>query len=165
MKTDLDTIERLAALMEEANLSSVEICEGETRISLKRPEPAPASAPIYGVPAGAAVQPAPAVQAAVPPLAPPSSPVEEKGSGPVVDFNGMKELKSPMVGVVYTAPEPGAEPFVKPGSRVKKGQVLCIIEAMKLMNEYTAPEDGEILDICIQNEELVEFGQVLFKMV
>ena len=102
------------------------------------------------------------MQAAVPPLAPTSS--VEEGSQ-VVDFNGMKELKSPMVGVVYTAPEPGAEPFVKPGSRGKKGQVLCIIEAMKLMNEYTAPEDGEILDICIQNEELVEFGQVLFKMV
>ena len=161
MKTDLDTIERLATLMETANLSSVEICEGETRISLKRPEPAAAiSAPIYGIPAGGATLPP--VQAAVPPLAPTSS--VEEGSQ-VVDFNGMKELKSPMVGVVYTAPEPGAEPFVKPGSRVKKGQVLCIIEAMKLMNEYTAPEDGEILDICIQNEELVEFGQVLFKMV
>lgn len=161
MKTDLDTIERLATLMETANLSSVEICEGETRISLKRPEPAAAiSAPVFGIPAGgAALSP---VQAAVPPLAPTSS--VEEGSQ-VVDFNGMKELKSPMVGVVYTAPEPGAEPFVKPGSRVKKGQVLCIIEAMKLMNEYTAPEDGEILDICIQNEELVEFGQVLFKMV
>ncbi|MFR8003156.1 MAG: acetyl-CoA carboxylase biotin carboxyl carrier protein [Hydrogeniiclostridium sp.] len=161
MKTDLDTIERLATLMETANLSSVEICEGETRISLKRPEPAAAiSAPAYGIPAGGAALPP--VQAAVPPLAPTSS--VEEGSQ-VVDFNGMKELKSPMVGVVYTAPEPGAEPFVKPGSRVKKGQVLCIIEAMKLMNEYTAPEDGEILDICIQNEELVEFGQVLFKMV
>ena len=161
MKTDLDTIERLATLMETANLSSVEICEGETRISLKRPEPAAAiSAPAYGIPAGGAALPP--VQAAVSPLAPTSS--LEEGSQ-VVDFNGMKELKSPMVGVVYTAPEPGAEPFVKPGSRVKKGQVLCIIEAMKLMNEYTAPEDGEILDICIQNEELVEFGQVLFKMV
>ena len=161
MKTDLDTIERLATLMETANLSSVEICEGETRISLKRPEPAAAiSAPVYGIPAGGATLPP--VQAAVPPLAPTSS--VEEGSQ-VVDFNGMKELKSPMVGVVYTAPEPGAEPFVKPGSRVKKGQVLCIIEAMKLMNEYTAPEDGEILDICIQNQELVEFGQVLFKMV
>ncbi len=161
MKTDLDTIERLATLMETANLSSVEICEGETRISLKRPEPAAAiSAPAYGIPAGGAALPP--VQAAVPPLAPTSS--VEEGSQ-VVDFNGMKELKSPMVGVVYTAPEPGAEPFVKPGSRVKKGQVLCIIEAMKLMNEYTAPEDGEILDICIQNEELVEYGQVLFKMV
>ena len=161
MKTDLDTIERLATLMETANLSSVEICEGETRISLKRPEPAAAiSAPVYGIPAGGATLPP--VQAAVPPLAPTSS-VEEGSQG--VDFNDMKELKSPMVGVVYTAPEPGAEPFVKPGSRVKKGQVLCIIEAMKLMNEYTAPEDGEILDICIQNEELVEFGQVLFKMV
>ena len=161
MKTDLDTIERLATLMETANLSSVEICEGETRISLTRPEPAAAiSAPVYGIPAGGATLPP--VQAAVPPLAPTSS--VEEGSQ-VVDFNGMKELKSPMVGVVYTAPEPGAEPFVKPGSRVKKGQVLCIIEAMKLMNEYTAPEDGEILDICIQNEELVEFGQVLFKMV
>ena len=161
MKTDLDTIERLATLLETANLSSVEICEGETRISLKRPEPAAAiSAPVYGIPAGGATLPP--VQAAVPPLAPTSS--VEEGSQ-VVDFNDMKELKSPMVGVVYTAPEPGAEPFVKPGSRVKKGQVLCIIEAMKLMNEYTAPEDGEILDICIQNEELVEFGQVLFKMV
>ncbi len=162
MKTDLDTIERLAALMEEKDLSSVEISEGETRISLKRPEP---SAPVYGIPAPAAA-PVSAVQQAVPPLAPPPAAQENSSIGEhVVDFNGMKELKSPMVGVAYTAPEPGAEPFVKPGSRVKKGQVLCIIEAMKLMNEYTAPEDGEILDVCFQNEELVEFGQVLFKMV
>lgn len=160
MKTDLDTIERLATLMETANLSSVEICEGETRISLKRPEPAAAiSAPVYGIPAGGATLPP--VQAAVPPLAPTSS--VEEGSQ-VVDFNGMKELKSPMVGVVYTAPEPGAEPFVKPGSRVKKGQVLCIIEAMKLMNEVVAEKDGVIEAVCAENGQVVEYGTELFRI-
>ena len=76
----------------------------------------------------------------------------------------MKELKSPMVGVVYIAPEPGAEPFVQIGSRVKKGQTLCILEAMKLMNEFTAPEDGEIVDICVTDGQLAEYGQVLFKL-
>ena len=69
-----------------------------------------------------------------------------------------------MVGIFYTAPSPEAEPFVKVGSKVKKGDTLCIIEAMKLMNDVVAEEDGEIVEVCAENGSLVEFGQTLFKI-
>ena len=82
----------------------------------------------------------------------------------VIDFNQFKEVKSPMVGVFYAALSPDAAPFVKVGDRVKKGDVICIIEAMKLMNEITADEDGEVVDICVQNGEVVEYGQTLVKL-
>ncbi len=81
-----------------------------------------------------------------------------------VDFNNITEVKSPMVGVFYDSPSPDAEPYVKVGSKVKKGDVLCIIEAMKLMNEITAQVDGEIVDVCAQNGQVVEYNQPLFKI-
>lgn len=74
------------------------------------------------------------------------------------------EVKSPMVGVYYSAPSPDKEPFVKVGSRVKKGDVLCVIEAMKVMNEITSSHDGEVAEILANNAELVEFGQVMFRI-
>ena len=82
----------------------------------------------------------------------------------VKDYNKYRDVKSPMVGIFYAAPAPDAEPFVKVGSKVKKGDTLCIIEAMKLMNDVVAEEDGEIVEICAENGSLVEFGQVLFKI-
>ena len=82
----------------------------------------------------------------------------------MVDYNDMTEVKSPMVGVFYAAPAPDAKPYVQVGDKVKKGDVLCIIEAMKLMNEIQADADGEIADICVQNGDLVEYGQTLFKI-
>ena len=69
-----------------------------------------------------------------------------------------------MVGVFYSAPSPDSTPFVAIGSKIKKGDTLCIIESMKLLNEITAEADGEIVDVCIRNGEIAEFGQVLFKM-
>lgn len=75
-----------------------------------------------------------------------------------------KTVKSPMVGTFYTKASPTAEPFVKVGDRVKKGDVLCIIEAMKLMNEIESDVDGEIVEICYNDEDLVEYGSVLFKI-
>lgn len=81
-----------------------------------------------------------------------------------VNFNQIKEIKSPMVGIFYEAGSPQAEPFVTIGSKVKKGDILCVIEAMKVMNEITAEIDGEIVDICVKNGELVEFSQTLFKI-
>ncbi len=69
-----------------------------------------------------------------------------------------------MVGVFYAAPAPGAQPYVSIGSKVKAGDVLCLIEAMKLMNEITAEKDGEIVDICAQDGQIVEFGQTVFKI-
>ena len=97
---------------------------------------------------------APAVEAA---------PVAAADAG--ADFNAAKMVTSPMVGVFYASPSPTDPPFVTVGSKVKKGDVLCIIEAMKLMNEITAEEDGEIIDICATNGSVVEYGQILFKML
>ena len=76
----------------------------------------------------------------------------------------MREIKSPMVGVFYASPSPDAAPFVQVGSKVKKGDVVCIIEAMKLMNELTADMDGEVVDVCVNNGDVVEYGQPLFKL-
>ena len=75
-----------------------------------------------------------------------------------------KIVKSPMVGTFYESSSPKANPFVKVGDRVKKGDVLCIIEAMKLMNEIESEYDGEIVEVCVKNEEMVEFGKPLFKI-
>ncbi|MDL2295120.1 acetyl-CoA carboxylase, biotin carboxyl carrier protein, partial [Ruminococcaceae bacterium OttesenSCG-928-D13] len=71
-------------------------------------------------------------------------------------------LKAPLVGNVYLAPGPGKPPFVAPGTAVKKGQTLCIIEAMKVMNEFPAPRDGVVAVVHVKNEQLVEYGQPLF---
>ncbi len=76
-----------------------------------------------------------------------------------------KEIKSPMVGVFYASPSPDSPPFVKIGDKVKKGDVLCIIEAMKLMNEIEAEYDCEIVDICANNGQVIEFSQILFRAV
>ena len=82
----------------------------------------------------------------------------------VVATENYKEVKSPMVGTFYSAPSPKDEPYVKVGDKVKKGDVLCIIEAMKLMNEIESDVDGEIVEICYNDEDLVEYGSVLFKI-
>jgi acetyl-CoA carboxylase biotin carboxyl carrier protein len=76
----------------------------------------------------------------------------------------LKEIKSPMVGTYYKAPEPGADPYVKVGSRVTSGQTVCIIEAMKIMNEIEAEIAGVIREICVEDAQPVEFGQVLFRV-
>lgn len=73
-------------------------------------------------------------------------------------------VKSPIVGVFYAAPAENADPYVNIGDKIKKGQTLCIVEAMKLMNEITAEEDGEILEICVTNGQVVEFGTELFRL-
>ena len=82
----------------------------------------------------------------------------------MVDFNNITELKSPMVGTVYVSPTPGAEPYVKPGDKVKKGQVLCIIEAMKLMNEIESEVEGVIAEVLVKNGEMVDYGKPLFRV-
>lgn len=143
---DIKNIKALVDLMNQGKLTSLEVCEGETKIRLEkrdsRPDaPLPRTAPASGEEAAASVQDAGAL-----------------------DFNNLTEIRSPIVGVYYSAPTPDADPFVSIGSKVKKGDVLCIIETMKLMNEITSEHDGEIADICVKNGDIVEFGQVLFKI-
>ena len=149
----IQDIRSLAEIMDKHGLTSMKINDGTLQIELeKQPAPlaAPASAPAVLLPPAA-----PAAQAA------PQQPAQETAG---VDFNNLKEIKAPMVGMFYTAPSPGAEPFVKVGSKVKKGDTLCIIEAIKLLNEITSDVDGEIVDICVNNGEVVEYGQTLYKI-
>lgn len=145
---DMQQIEALARLIQQSDLTALEVSEGAVRIRLERERTAAAEMT-------AAVAAPPVVM-----------PVQESqlDPSPAVDFNHITEIKSPMVGVFYAAPAPGAQPYVSIGSKVKAGDVLCLIEAMKLMNEITAEKDGEIVDICAQDGQIVEYGQTVFKI-
>lgn len=151
---NLRQIRELVRLLESSGLSVLEIEENDLRVRLEKgptaglAQPVPAALP-QAVPAALPVETAPA-----------PAPVADG----TVDFNRLKEVKSPLVGIFYAAPSPGAEPFAGVGSRVRKGDVLCVVEAMKLMNEITADADGEVIDVCVQNGQVVEFGQILFKL-
>ena len=135
----INDIKALAELVSKNNLSALEYSEGETHLRIENAPRTVTVAPAQAAPVAAA----------------------DAGA----DFNAAKMVTSPMVGVFYASPSPTDPPFVTVGSKVKKGDVLCIIEAMKLMNEITAEEDGEIIDICATNGSVVEYGQILFKML
>lgn len=152
----INDIKALAELVSKNNLSALEYSEGETHLRI---ENAPRTVTV--APAQAAAAAAPAAPAAAPAVE--AAPVAAADAG--ADFNAAKMVTSPMVGVFYASPSPTDPPFVTVGSKVKKGDVLCIIEAMKLMNEITAEEDGEIIDICATNGSVVEYGQILFKLL
>ena len=85
-------------------------------------------------------------------------------AAPAAPKSQLLEIKSPMVGTFYQSPEPAAQPYVKVGSRVNVGQVVCIIEAMKIMNEIESEVGGVVKEVCVQNAQPVEFGQVLFRV-
>lgn len=143
-------IEELLQLVEAIRASDFDefVLEAQdVKLTLRRGVTAPvvmsaAPAPVH--PPAAAPVPAPAVSAA--------EPVREEG---------LIDVLAPMVGTFYQAPAPGADPFVRPGSRIKPGDTLCILEAMKLMNEIEAEVEGEVVDVVVKNGELVEYGQVL----
>lgn len=122
---------------------------------------APATAPAALVTAPAAML---ANESSAAPASAPANLPASATSAAVVEEEGILLVKSPMVGVFYEASQPGAPPFVKIGDQIGKGQVLCIIEAMKLMNEVQAEIEGTIIDIMIKNEEMAEYGQPLFKV-
>ena len=148
---DLRKLKTLIDLVSESGVAELEITEGEDRVRIVNRNGA---SPVQVHQPIAVAQPlpvsAPVVEA---PAAPVAAPAPQQSGTP---------LSSPMVGTFYRAPSPGAEPFVKVGDAVKKGQVVCIIEAMKLLNEVEADQDGVIKDICVENGQPVEFGQSLF---
>jgi acetyl-CoA carboxylase biotin carboxyl carrier protein len=106
------------------------------------------------------VNPAPVADAAPPP--PASTPAPSPAPPPAA--TALKEITSPMVGTFYRAPEPGAEPYVSVGARLTVGQTVCIIEAMKIMNEIEAELSGVIREVCVEDAQPVEYGQVLFRV-
>lgn len=155
---DSKRLAEIADVMEDRGLTRVRVEEPDgTAVELERasaaqpvavpmPMPSAMAAPV-AAPAAAPVAPEPAAQA-------PASAPESKGV----------EVTAPMVGVFYAAPAPGDEPFVRVGSKVKAGETLCIIEAMKVLNEVTAEADGEVLEICVADGDLVEFGSCLMRI-
>jgi len=156
---DLRYVKKLLEMLDESTVDSLEISsEKGMRIRLSKSSPARALTPMAAAPAAplALAAPAPAAPAAAPAPAP-AAPVEPAKSNAI-------EVKSPMVGTFYGAPEPGAAPYVAVGQTVKQGQVLCIIEAMKIMNEIESEVSGTVVEVCAQDAHPVEFGQVLFRV-
>ena len=155
---DSKRLAEIADVMEDRGLTRVRVEEPDgTAVELERasaaqpiavpmPMPSAMAAPV-AAPATAPAAPEPAAQA-------PAAAPEPQGV----------EVPAPMVGVFYAAPAPGDEPFVRVGSKVKAGETLCIIEAMKVLNEVAAEADGEVLEICVADGDLVEFGSCLMRI-
>jgi acetyl-CoA carboxylase biotin carboxyl carrier protein len=159
---NVDEIRNILELVREHDLTEFELEVDGTRIKVKKAVPAQVvhvqSGPAYPAPSAMAVAPALGVvplAAGRPAEARPASSTEPVGAD-------MAIVKSPIVGTFYRAPEPGAPPFVETGAHVKKGQVLCIIEAMKLMNEIESDYDGEIVAVYVENAQAVQYGERLF---
>lgn len=144
LNIDKEVIRELAEIMNETGLGEIEIEADDHRLRLSR---GTSAAPVIVGGAPAAAHHAGPV---TPPVAPPPSPDDHPGA-----------VKSPMVGTVYLAPEPGAAPFVRPGDTVTQGQTLLIVEAMKTMNPIGAPKAGRVVAVLVENEEPVEYGQPL----
>jgi len=165
---DLAFIESLIRALDESSLDSLELERGGTRISLSKsptsvstvPQyqglaaPTPPAVPPVVTPAGGE-EPHPVTSVPDPAAAP--APAEEGD-----DLEGLLEVTSPMVGTFYASPAPDADPYVDVGQRIGEGTVLCIIEAMKLMNELESEVSGTVAKIMVENAQPVEYGQVLF---
>jgi len=157
---DLEFIERLIKVLDESGVDSLEIERGGTRVKLSK-TPAANAGPVSFVSSGLApAAPAPAASASG---AAPAAGSEADAAPPVAKSN-LVDITAPMVGTFYQSPAPDAPAYVEPGSRVKPGDTLCIIEAMKLMNELECEITGTIVEVCIDNAQPVEFGQVLFRV-
>ncbi|HHS0978740.1 TPA: acetyl-CoA carboxylase biotin carboxyl carrier protein [Neisseria meningitidis] len=145
---DLRKLKKLIDLVEESGIAEIEVTEGEEKVRITRTI---AAAPVYAAP----------VPAAAPAVTPAAAPAVTPAAAPAArDLSDTQ--KSPMVGTFYRAPGPNAAPFVEVGQQVKAGDTLCIIEAMKLMNEIEAEKSGTVKEILVENGTPVEFGEPLF---
>ncbi len=149
MKFETDYIEKLAKVLSETGLTEISLEDGEQAITLRKDvivasAPAAVAAPVVAAPVSAPVAQAPvsAAEASAP---------AKKGT----------PITSPMVGTFYKAPSPDSDPFVSVGSSVNQGDVVCIVEAMKMMNEIESEVSGKVIEICVEDGQPVEFGQVL----
>lgn len=146
MKFETDYIEKLAKIISETGLTEISLEDGEQAITLRK---------------DVIVSAAPQVVASAP-SAPASTPsAQPAASAPAAPAKKGTPITSPMVGTFYKSPSPDAAPFVSVGDTVKNGDVVCIVEAMKMMNEIKAEVAGKVLEICVEDGQPVEFGQVL----
>lgn len=156
---------KLIDKLDQSSLAYFEFTNDNERLLLAKEVPqvaGPAPVVVTDVTESAALT-APASLAAPAPVAAPEVVEAPAAPAPVPEAAG-KDVPAPMVGVVYLQANPDADPYVQVGDSVKKGQVLCLIEAMKLMNEIVAPQDGVVSAILVENENIVEYGQALFRI-
>ena len=147
---NLKEIKEMINLMNENNLTELEVERDGLKIRLKKGR-------------GVEVEVVEGVEEVAPPLPQKTPPAEEK-VGVKREVANIIEIKAPMVGTFYRAPSPDAEPFVEVGSKIEEDQVICIIEAMKLMNEIKSGVKGKVLEVLVENGEAVEFDQPLFRV-
>jgi acetyl-CoA carboxylase biotin carboxyl carrier protein len=179
MKPDgLEELKELIAFLKENEIAEFDLDRGDLKVRLKfasavAPPAAPASSPssldlvslarLLGSSQPAAAAPAPAL-AHLAAEAASAPPVGSSASTPAVEAESLHIIKSPIVGTFYESPSPGSAAFVANGDRIEKGQVICIVEAMKLMNEIEADASGEIVKRLVTNGQPVEYGQPLFSI-
>ena len=150
---DKDLIESLIKALDQSSLDSIEIERGGTRIRLSKTPP---QALIAGIPGPAAAE--------VPAASPSAAPQRAEAPAAAPTPSHLIDVKSPMVGTFYRSAAPDAPAYVDVGSRIKKGDTLCIIEAMKLMNELESEVEGRVVEVLVENAQPVEYGQVLFRI-
>lgn len=143
---DISQIRKLIKLIQSTDVTEIEVTEGAETVRISR-----------GTPAAAAAPAAPVYAAAPAPVAATAAPVAEAAAE-----SSVNQVKSPMVGTFYASSSPDADPFVSVGQKVKKGETLCIIEAMKMMNEIESEYDGVVEEILADNATSVEYGQPIF---
>ena len=148
MKFETDYIEKLAKIITDNELTEISLEDGEQAITIRKdlPEVMMSAAPA-AMPASAA--------------APAAAPVQAAAAASEAPAPKGKAITSPMVGTLYASPSPDAEPFVEVGKTISEGDVVCIIEAMKLMNEIKSEHSGKVVQICVKNGDPIEYGQVL----
>ena len=151
---DLRKLKTLIDLVSESNISELEITEADGKVRIVKADPAAVGAPMVAMPAQQMVAAPAPVAAAAAPAAPVAAPAPAVETGHVV--------KSPMVGTFYRASGPNAKPFAELGQPIKEGNAICIIEAMKIMNEIDSDVSGTVTKILVENGQPVEFGQPLF---
>jgi acetyl-CoA carboxylase biotin carboxyl carrier protein len=157
MQLDHDQLHKLLALLGDSDIQELKLEGDDFRLEVRRNLPGAAPVAMIQAPAAVAMPPvaaAPAASAA-PSAPPPAAPAAR---------SDLLEITAPMVATFYRSPAPGEAPFVEVGSRISTGQTVCILEAMKLMNELEAEVSGEVVEILVENGTPVEFGQVLMRV-
>jgi len=148
---DIRKVKKLIELLEESGIAEIEITEGEESVRISR----------YAA-AAAAAAPVAAAPVAPPPVALQAAPAAAEAAPVAAPLPAGKEVLAPMVGTFYRSATPEAEPFAKVGDQIQVGDTLCIVEAMKMMNQIEADTSGTVLSVEVENGEPIEFGQVLF---
>jgi acetyl-CoA carboxylase biotin carboxyl carrier protein len=161
MQLDHDQLQRLLAFLAESDIQELKLEGDDFRLEVRRNLPVAPPVAVVQAPAVAAAplaspQPIPVAESLAVPSAPPPAAAASRSD--------LAEITAPMVGTFYRAPAPGEAPFVEQGSRITVGQTVCILEAMKLMNELEAEVSGEVVEILVDNGTPVEFGQVLMRV-